>query len=145
MLVRLGASVPSLLRRALRARPVFFCGALNAPPPWLDREIRGIPIAGGPNFFESVATARQRSNWRRRRGKSLVSQQARLPVLRALFRQLSGPCRLQPLGLVEVLDLAGPDETDRSRRSGPCGVHSNASGDRVLSDGLACGAEYGTD
>ena len=29
----------------------------------------------------------------------------RVPVLRALFQQLSDPGRLQPLGLVEVLDL----------------------------------------
>ena len=39
----------------------------------------------------------------------------RVPVLRALFHQLSGPGRLQPLGLVEVLDwtAAALDRVDR--------------------------------
>ncbi len=39
----------------------------------------------------------------------------RAPVLRALFHQLSGPGRLQPLGLVEVLDwtAAALDRVDR--------------------------------
>ncbi len=40
----------------------------------------------------------------------------RAPVLRALFQQLSDPGRLQPLGLVEVLDWTGAalDRVDRS-------------------------------
>ena len=40
----------------------------------------------------------------------------RVPVLRALFQQLSDPGRLQPLGLVEVLDwtAAALDRVDRS-------------------------------
>ena len=40
----------------------------------------------------------------------------RVPVLRALFQQLSDPGRLQPLGLVEVLDWtsAALDRVDRS-------------------------------
>ena len=39
----------------------------------------------------------------------------RAPVLRALFQQLSDPGRLQPLGLVEVLDWASAalDRVDR--------------------------------
>ena len=39
----------------------------------------------------------------------------RAPVLRALFQQLSDPGRLQPLGLVEVLDWtsAALDRVDR--------------------------------
>ena len=39
----------------------------------------------------------------------------RAPVLRALFQQLSGPGRLRPLGLVEVLDwtAAALDRVDR--------------------------------
>ena len=40
----------------------------------------------------------------------------RAPVLRALFQQLSDPCRLQPLGLVEVLDwtAAALNRVDRT-------------------------------
>ncbi len=52
---------------------------------------------------------RGRFNWRE------AVWHLRAPVLRALFHQLSGPGRLQPLGLVEVLDwtAAALDRVDR--------------------------------
>ena len=52
---------------------------------------------------------RDRFNWRE------AVWHLRAPVLRALFHQLSGPGRLKPLGLVEVLDwtAAALDRVDR--------------------------------
>ena len=56
-----------------------------------------------------VPRPRDRFNWRE------AVWHLRAPVLRALFHQLSGPGRLQPLGLVEVLDwtAAALDRVDR--------------------------------
>ena len=62
----------------------------------------------GPLFEASYNTAR--FSWRE------AVWHLRAPVLRALFQQLSDPGRLQPLGLVEVLDwtAAALDRVDRS-------------------------------
>ena len=59
----------------------------------------------------------------------------RAPVLQALFQQLSQPGRLQPLGLVEVLDwtAAALDRVDRpaflpaSTKARPCRISTNRS------------------
>ena len=62
----------------------------------------------GPLFEAGYNTAR--FSWRE------AVWHLRAPVLRALFQQLSDPGRLQPLGLVEVLDwtAAALDRVDRS-------------------------------
>ena len=61
----------------------------------------------GPLFAGSYSTAR--FHWRE------AVWHLRAPVLRALFQQISDPGRLQPLGLVEVLDWtsAALDRVDR--------------------------------
>ena len=60
-------------------------------------------------WARQVPRPRDRFNWRE------AVWHLRAPVLRALFHQLSGPGRLQPLGLVEVLDwtAAALDRVDR--------------------------------
>ncbi len=60
-------------------------------------------------WARQVPRPRGRFNWRE------AVWHLRAPVLRALFHQLSGPGRLQPLGLVEVLDwtAAALDRVDR--------------------------------
>ena len=62
----------------------------------------------GPLFKEAYSPTR--FNWRE------AVWHLRAPVLRALFAQLSDPGRLQPLGLVEVLDwtAAALDRVDRA-------------------------------
>ena len=62
----------------------------------------------GPLFEEAYTPAR--FSWRE------AAWHLRSPVLRALFQQLSDPGRLQPLGLVEVLDWteAALDRVDRA-------------------------------
>ncbi len=62
----------------------------------------------GPLFAGSYSTAR--FHWRE------AVWHLRAPVLRALFQQISDPGRLQPLGLVEVLDWtsAALDRVDRA-------------------------------
>ena len=59
---------------------------------------------------EACATAPAVFNWRE------AVWHLRAPVLRALFQQISDPGRLQPLGLVEVLDwtAAALDRVDRA-------------------------------
>ena len=60
-------------------------------------------------WARQIPCPRGRFNWRE------AVWHLRAPVLRALFHQLSGPGRLQPLGLVEVLDwtAAALDRVDR--------------------------------
>ena len=60
-------------------------------------------------WARQIPRPRGRFNWRE------AVWHLRVPVLRALFHQLSGPGRLQPLGLVEVLDwtAAALDRVDR--------------------------------
>ena len=60
-------------------------------------------------WARQIPRPRGRFNWRE------AVWHLRAPVLRALFHQLSGPGRLQPLGLVEVLDwtAAALDRVDR--------------------------------
>ena len=62
----------------------------------------------GPLFKEAYSPTR--FNWRE------AVWHLRAPVLRSLFQQLSDPGRLQPLGLVEVLDwtAAALDRVDRA-------------------------------
>ena len=62
----------------------------------------------GPLFAGSYSTAR--FHWRE------AVWHLRAPVLRALFQQISDPGRLEPLGLVEVLDWtsAALDRVDRA-------------------------------
>ena len=57
----------------------------------------------------------------------------RAPMPRALFQQISGPGRLQPLGLVEVLDwtAAALDRVDRALRDDP-----------GITDGLRAGVRF---
>ena len=68
---------------------------------------RGHRSDEGP-LFEG-APASRRFDWR------TAFWHLRAPVLRALFQQMSDPGRLQPLGLVEVLDwtAAALDRVDR--------------------------------
>ena len=60
-------------------------------------------------WARQIPRPRGKFNWRE------AVWHLRAPVLRALFHQLSGPGRLQPLGLVEVLDwtAAALDRVDR--------------------------------
>ena len=60
-------------------------------------------------WARQVPRPKDRFNWRE------AVWHLRAPVLRALFHQLSGPGRLRPLGLVEVLDwtAAALDRVDR--------------------------------
>ena len=60
-------------------------------------------------WARQIPRPRGRFNWRE------AVWHLRAPVLRALFHQLSGPGRLQPLGLVEVLDwtAAALERVDR--------------------------------
>ena len=66
-------------------------------------------IASEDRPLFSVGSGRARFDWR------TAVWHLRAPVLRALFQQLSDPGRLQPLGLVEVLDwtAAALDRVDR--------------------------------
>ena len=68
---------------------------------------RGQKSDAGP-LFEGGSASR-RFDWR------TAAWHLRAPVLRALFQQMSDPGRLQPLGLVEVLDwtAAALDRVDR--------------------------------
>ena len=72
----------------------------DRPPP--DSGLRGVEFAGGDGTAKF--------DWR------TAVWHLRAPVLRALFQQLSDPGRLQPLGLVEVLDwtAAALDRVDQS-------------------------------
>ena len=71
----------------------------DRPPP--DSGLRGLEFAGGDGTAKF--------DWR------TTVWHLRAPVLRALFQQLSDPGRLQPLGLVEVLDwtAAALDRVDQ--------------------------------
>ena len=82
-----------------------FYGVFSAWVLWAraDGEADGGPSASGGH------RGAQRFSWRE------AVWHLRAPVLRALFQQLSDPGRLQPLGLVEVLDwtAAALDRVDR--------------------------------
>ena len=69
---------------------------------------RGAKLDEGPLFEGSYSP--ERFSWRE------AVWHLRAPVLRALFQQISDPGRLQPLGLVEVLDwtAAALDRVDRA-------------------------------
>ena len=71
----------------------------DRPPP--DSGLRGLEFAGGDGTAKF--------DWR------TAVWHLRAPVLRALFQQLSDPGRLQPLGLIEVLDwtAAALDRVDQ--------------------------------
>ena len=60
-------------------------------------------------WAKSVPPSTERFDWR------IAAWHLRAPVIRALFQQLSDPGKLQPLGLVEVLDwtAAALDRVDR--------------------------------
>ena len=81
-----------------------FYGIFSASVLW-SRKVRS---NDGPLFGGSHNPAR--FSWRK------AVWHLRAPVLRALFQQLSDPGRLQPLGLVEVLDwtAAALDRVDRA-------------------------------
>ena len=81
-----------------------FYGVFSA---WVLWARAGAKSDAGPLFTGGYGTAR--FHWRE------AVWHLRAPVLRALFQQLSDPGRLQPLGLVEVLDwtAAALDRVDR--------------------------------
>ena len=82
-----------------------FYGVFSA---WVLWARGGSKSDAGPLFASGYGTAR--FHWRE------AVWHLRAPVLRALFQQLSDPGRLQPLGLVEVLDwtAAALDRVDRA-------------------------------
>ena len=82
-----------------------FYGVFSA---WVLWARAGSKSDAGPLFASGYGTAR--FHWRE------AVWHLRAPVLRALFQQLSDPGRLQPLGLVEVLDwtAAALDRVDRA-------------------------------
>ena len=81
-----------------------FYGIFSA---WVLWARAGVKSDAGPLFTGGYGTAR--FNWHE------AVWHLRAPVLQALFQQLSQPARLQPLGLVEVLDwtAAALDRVDR--------------------------------
>ena len=81
-----------------------FCGVFSA---WVLWARTGAKSGDGPLFTGGYGTAR--FHWRE------AVWHLRALVLRVLFQQLSDPGRLQPLGLVEVLDwtAAALDRVDR--------------------------------
>ena len=106
----LGA-VRSALEEALGVRffhstlvQTLFYGVFSA---WVLWARAGAKSEDGPLFADVYRAAR--FDWR------AAVWHLRAPVLRALFQQLSDPGRLQPLGLVEVLDwtAAALDRVDR--------------------------------
>ena len=74
-----------------------FYGVFSAWVLWA-RAGAGSSVGGGPHPAGDAGYDTARFSWRE------AVWHLRAPVLRALFQQLSDPGRLQPLGLVEVLD-----------------------------------------
>ena len=94
--------------RSTLVRTLFY-GVFSAWVLW-SRAGAGSSAAGGrPRPAVDVGYDTARFSWRE------AVWHLRAPVLRALFQQLSDPGRLQPLGLVEVLDwtAAALDRVDR--------------------------------
>ena len=85
-----------------------FYGVFSAWVLWA-RAGAGSSGGGGPQPAGNPSYGTARFSWRE------AVWHLRAPVLRALFQQLSDPGRLQPLGLVEVLDwtAAALDRVDR--------------------------------
>ena len=86
-----------------------FYGVFSAWVLWARAGAGSSAVGGGPHLAEGVGYDTARFSWRE------AVWHLRAPVLRALFQQLSDPGRLQPLGLVEVLDwtAAALDRVDR--------------------------------
>ena len=85
-----------------------FYGVFSAWVLWA-RAGAGSSTGGGPHPAGGAGYDTTRFSWRE------AVWHLRAPVLRALFQQLSDPGRLQPLGLVEVLDWTAAvlDRVDR--------------------------------
>ena len=86
-----------------------FYGVFSAWVLWARAGAGSSKPGGTPHPARSVGYDTARFSWRE------AVWHLRAPVLRALFQQLSDPGRLQPLGLVEVLDwtAAALDRVDR--------------------------------
>ena len=86
-----------------------FYGVFSAWVLWARAGAGSSAAGGGPHPAGGVGYDTTRFSWRE------AVWHLRAPVLRALFQQLSDPGRLQPLGLVEVLDwtAAALDRVDR--------------------------------
>ena len=86
-----------------------FYGVFSAWVLWARAGAGSGAAGGGPHSAGGTGYDTARFSWRE------AVWHLRAPVLRALFQQLSDPGRLQPLGLVEVLDwtAAALDRVDR--------------------------------
>ena len=86
-----------------------FYGVFSAWVLWARAGAGSSAAGGGPHPAGGAGHDTARFSWRE------AVWHLRAPVLRALFQQLSDPGRLQPLGLVEVLDwtAAALDRVDR--------------------------------
>ena len=86
-----------------------FYGVFSAWVLWARAGTGSSAAGGGPHPTGGAGYDTARFSWRE------AVWHLRAPVLRALFQQLSDPGRLQPLGLVEVLDwtAAALDRVDR--------------------------------
>ena len=86
-----------------------FYGVFSAWVLWSRAGAGSSAAGGGPHPAAGAGYDTARFSWRE------AVWHLRAPVLRALFQQLSDPGRLQPLGLVEVLDwtAAALDRVDR--------------------------------
>ena len=86
-----------------------FYGVFSAWVLWARAGAGSSAVGGGPHPAGGASYDTARFSWRE------AVWHLRAPVLRALFQQLSDPGRLQPLGLVEVLDwtAAALDRVDR--------------------------------
>ena len=86
-----------------------FYGVFSAWVLWARAGAGSSAVGGRPHPAGGVGYDTARFSWRE------AVWHLRAPVLRALFQQLSDPGRLQPLGLVEVLDwtAAALDRVDR--------------------------------
>ena len=86
-----------------------FYGVFSAWVLWARAGAGSSAAGGGPHPTGGAGYDTARFSWRE------AVWHLRAPVLRALFQQLSDPGRLQPLGLVEVLDwtAAALDRVDR--------------------------------
>ena len=86
-----------------------FYGVFSAWVLWARSGAGSSAGGGGPHPAGDIGYDTARFSWRE------AVWHLRAPVLRALFQQLSDPGRLQPLGLVEVLDwtAAALDRVDR--------------------------------
>ena len=86
-----------------------FYGVFSAWVLWSRAGAGSSAASGRPHLAGDIGYDTARFSWRE------AVWHLRAPVLRALFQQLSDPGRLQPLGLVEVLDwtAAALDRVDR--------------------------------